>query len=252
SNTTGGGNTATGLAALFYNTTGNWNTANGVNALLYNTTGTSNTADGFGALINNTTGGSNIALGYLAGENLTTGNNNIDIGNDGVAGESNMIRIGTAGTQTATFIAGIRDVPIAGHKVVGVDANGKLGNKPSSARFKEAIKPMGKASEAILSLQPVSFRYKKALDPKGTPEFGLIAEEVAKVAPELVDADSQGKPFSVRYDEVNAMLVNEFLKARRQIDSQQKQIDALTAGLQKVNAQLELSKSAPQTVVNNQ
>jgi trimeric autotransporter adhesin len=182
----------------------------------------------------------------------------------GVAGESNTIRIGTAGTQTATFIAGIRDVPIAGHKVVGVDANGQLGNKPSSARFKEAIKPMGKASEAILSLQPVSFRYKKALDPKGTPEFGLIAEEVAKVAPELVDADSQGKPFSVRYDEVNAMLLNEFLKEHRTVQElkaaaakqgativrQQKQIEALTAGLQRVTAQLDLSKPAPQ-VVNN-
>jgi hypothetical protein len=266
SNTGGAANTAIGTVALFSNTIGSDNTATGVWALRENTTGNFNTATGQNALFGNTIGSNNTAMGYNAGFNLTTGSYNIDIGNQGVAGESGIIRIGTAGTQTATFIAAIRDVPIAGHKVVGVDANGQLGNKTSSARFKEAIKPMGKASEAILSFQPVSFRYKKALDPKGTPEFGLIAEEVAKVAPELVDADSQGKPFSVRYDEVNAMLLNEFLKEHRKgeqqdrkiekleatITKQQEQIEALTAGLQKVSAQLELSKASPRTVLNNQ
>src|SRR5207244_3716758 len=138
---------------------------------------------------------------------LTTGDNNIDIANGGVAGESNTIRIGTQGTQTATFIAGIRGVPITGGTAVGVNSNGQLGQRASSARFKEAIQPMDKASEAIFSLQPVTFRYKKALDPKALPQFGLVAEEVAKVNPDLVFADEQGKPFTVRYDEVNAMLL---------------------------------------------
>jgi len=142
---------------------------------------------------------------------------------------------------------------------VGVNAQGQLGVRSSSARFKEAIKPMGEQSEAILSLRPVSFRYKKELDPSGEAQFGLVAEEVAKVAPELVVRDEQGKPLSVRYDEVNAMLLNEFLKEHRKneqqeatIERMQKQIEALTAGLQKVSAQLELSKSETQTALNNQ
>ena len=126
-----------------------------------------------------------------------------------------------------------------------------FGIKPSSVRYKEAVKPMDTASEVILALRPVTFRYKKELDPKGAPQFGLVAEEVAKVNPDLVVLDDQGKPFTVRYEEVNAMLLNEFIKARRQIDSQQKQIDALTAGLRRVSAQFELSKSAPQTVLNS-
>jgi hypothetical protein len=111
---------------------------------------------------------------------------------------------------------------------------------------------MNKASEAILALEPVTFRYKKDLDPDGIPQFGLVAEQVEKVNPDLVARDEQGKPYTVRYEAVNAMLLNEFLKARRQIDAQQKQIDALTAGLQKVSAQVEVSKAAPQTVVNDQ
>src|SRR6185312_5449152 len=136
---------------------------------------------GFQALLSNKTGRNNIALGYQAGHNLTTGNYNIDIGNDGVAGESAIIGIG--GTQTATFIAGIREAALA-HGVavgVGITTDGQLGVRASSARFKEAIKPMNKASEAIFSLKPVVFRYKKELDPKATPQFGLVAEEVAKV-----------------------------------------------------------------------
>ena len=129
-------------------------------------------------------------------------------------------------------------------------SNGQLGTVTSSQRFKEAIKPMDKASEAILALKPVTFRYKQELDPDGIPQFGLVAEEVEKVNPDLVVRDEDGKLIHVRYEAVNAMLLNEFLKARRQIDAQQKQIDALTAGLQKVSAQLEASKPAPQ-VVNN-
>jgi len=168
-----------------------------------------------------------------------------------VSGESNTIRIGKQGTQTATFIAGIRGTPITGGIPVGVNSSGQLGVAPSSQRFKEAIKPMDKASEAILSLKPVTFRYKHDLDPDGIPQFGLVAGDVQKVNRNLVARDEQGKPFTVRYEAVNAMLLNEFIKARRQIDSQQKQIEALTAGLQKLSTQLELSQRAPETVSNN-
>jgi hypothetical protein len=161
---TGNFNTANGANALAFIATGNNNTATGFEALVINTTGNSNTAHGFRALHHNTTGSFNITLGNLAGNNLTTGSNNIDIGNVGVAGESATIRIGTAGTQTATFVAGISGVAVTGSSVV-VNAIGKLGVIASSARFKEAIKPMDKASEAILALQPVTFRYKPELAP---------------------------------------------------------------------------------------
>ena len=280
-NQTGGSNTATGASALYDNQTGNNNTANGVNALennnadnntangadalLSNTTGSSNTAEGFEALYSNTTGSNNIALGSLAGGNLTTGSNNIDIGNAGVAAESNTTRIGTSGTQTATFIAGIRGVAVAGGQPVGVSASGQLGIRASAARFKENIKPMDKASEALLLLQPVTFRYQKELDPKGAAQFGLVAEQVAKISPDLVVRDDHGKPFTVRYDEVNAMLLNEFLKEHRTVQEQkvitgqlqaavlqqQKEIKALAASLQKVSNQLELTKPAPRLAEYN-
>lgn len=246
-NTTGGSNTASGFQALHFNTTGGNNTATGMDTLLFNTTGHDNIAEGFYALLNNTTGSSNIALGSNAGVNLTTGSNNIDIGNAGIAGESGITRIGIAGTQTATYISGIRETPLAqGVAIaVGITADGQLGVRASSARFKEAITPMEKASEAIFSLKPVAFRYKN--DPAALPQFGLVAEEVAKVAPKLVVTDEQGKPFTVRYDEVNAMLLNEFLKEHKAVQELEKQVAELTAGLQKVGAQLELSKSVPQT-----
>src|SRR5205823_1377013 len=149
-NTIGNLNMADGVSALQQNTIGNSNTASGVNSLEANTIGNNNTASGFQALSNNTTGGSNIALGQSAGVNLTTGSNNIDIGNAGAAGESNTIRIGTAGTQTITFVAGVRGVLVASAQSVGISPSGQLGVRASSARFKEAIKPMDKASEAIL------------------------------------------------------------------------------------------------------
>jgi hypothetical protein len=251
--TTANHNTAIGDHALYFNTTGFFNTATGDSALLNNTTGNFNTVDGANALGNNTTGNSNIALGYLAGQNLTTGSRNIYIGNaGGSGGESNTIRIGTVGRQTATFIAGISGATVPTGVAVIVDADGHLGTTTSSARFKEAIKPMDTASEAIHALKPVTFRYKQELDPAGIPQFGLVAEEVEKVNPDLVTRDEQGKPYTVRYEAVNAMLLNEFLKARRQIDAQQKQIEALTAGLQKVSAQLEVSKPVLQPVANNQ
>ena len=252
SNTTGDRNTATGGDALSRNTTGRDNTAIGQTALTLNTTGIQNTASGTSALDQNTTGNNNIAIGYQAGLNLTSGSDNIDIGNVGVAGESSHIRIGTQGTQTATYVAGIRGTPITGGIPVGVNSSGQLGVAPSSQRFKEAIKPMDKASEAILALKPVTFHYKKDLDPDGVPQFGLVAEEVENVNPDLVARDEKGKPYTVRYDAVNAMLLNEFIKAHRQIDAQQKQIEALAAGLQKVSAQLEMSRAAPQTVLNAQ
>jgi uncharacterized coiled-coil protein SlyX len=272
--TTADANTATGFFALWLNTTGFENTATGEAALALNTTGNDNTACGVDALGNNSAGSNNIALGYRAGY-FTGGDNNIDIGNEGFGGvgnESGVIRIGTEGTHTATYIAGIRETPLVhGAAVsVGITSDGQLGVRTSSARFKEAVKPMDKASEAIFSLQPVTFRYKK--DPAAVPQFGLVAEEVAKVNPDLVARDKEGKPFTVRYDEINAMLLNEFLKAHGKVQEQeatiaqlksavakqeanaaqqQKQIEALTAGLQKVSAQLELSKAAPETVSNN-
>jgi hypothetical protein len=268
SNTTAIRNTATGSFALFSNTTGPNNTAIGYFALFSNTTGNSNTASGYDALLNNTTGIGNIALGNFAGANLTTGDNNIDVGNVGVAGEANTIRIGTIGTQTATYIAGITGKTAPMGTPVFINANGQLGTTPSSARFKDEIKPMDKASEAILALKPVTFHYKKEFDPEGVPQFGLVAEDVAKVNPDLVVRDAEGKVYTVRYDAVNAMLLNEFLKEHSKVEAlqasfaqqqkdyqatavhQQQQIEALTTGLQKVSAQLEASKPAPQ-VVNN-
>ncbi|PYK24613.1 MAG: hypothetical protein DME59_12745 [Verrucomicrobia bacterium] len=250
-NTTGNDNTADGGNALFSNTTGGSNTASGVGALNFNTTGFFNTAIGDGALFNNTTGSGNIALGLSAGVNLTTGNNNIDIGNEGVAGEAKHIRVGTKGTHTHTFIAGISGATVAGGVGVIIDTNGHLGTVVSSERFKDEVKPMDKASEVIRALRPVTFRYKHELDPAGIPQFGLVAEDVEKVNPDLVARDDQGKPYSVRYEAVNAMLLNEFLKEHRKVEQLEKQVEALTAGLQKVSAQLEVNKPASQTVLNN-
>ena len=250
-NTAGADNTASGFQALDSNTTGAENTAGGFQALVNNTTGNNNTALGSGALANETTGASNVALGFNAGVNLTIGSNNIDIGANvlGKAGEANTIRIGKQGTQKSTFIAGIFGTAMSGSTVV-VNSMGKLGVAASSARFKEQIKPMDRTSEAILGLKPVTFRYKEEVDPDATPQFGLVAEEVEKVMPDLVVHDEEGKPFTVRYDAVNAMLLNEFLKEHHtvaelkdlgqkqqaMIAQQQKQIEALTAGLQKVGA----------------
>jgi hypothetical protein len=264
SNTTGSGNTATGWETLISNTTGGSNVANGFEALASNTTGSFNVANGPDALISNTTGNNNIALGDFAGADLTTGDFNIDIGNVGVAAEANTIRIGTRGDQTRTFIAGITGAAVAG-AAVKVNANGQLGVAPSSARFKTQIKPMDKASEAILALKPVTFRYKKEVDSTGIPQFGLVAEQVAKVNPALVDRDGKGEIYTVRYEAVNAMLLNEFLKEHRNVQEleatvahQQRDIQSLTATLkeqasqiQKVSAQFEVSKPAPQIVINN-
>src|SRR5215470_12090577 len=230
-NLTGLRNEAGGSFAMFSNTTGNHNTATGYFALFSNTTADSNTADGYDALVNNTTGADNIALGNFAGSNLTTGDNNIDIGNQGVAGEANTTRVGTVGTQTATYIAGIMAKPSPMGMPVFINANGQLGSAPPSARFKDEIRPMDKASETILVLKPVTFRYKKDLDPDRTLQFGLIAEDVAKVNPDLVVRDGDAKVYTVRYDAVNAMLLNEFLKEHKKVEAQQATIAELKSAV---------------------
>jgi hypothetical protein len=243
----GSGNAATGAEALQNNTIGDFNTANGAYALRANTKGNNNTAMGEAALLNNTTGFNNTGLGQEAGLSVTIASNVTCIGAN-VAG---------ADVSNTTWIGNVYGVTTQSGTTapVIVSADGQLGTVASSERFKKDIAPMEKASEAILSLRPVTFHYKT--DTKSAPQFGLIAEEVAKVNPALVLPDKDGKPYTVRYDAVNAMLLNEFLTEHRKVQEleanaaqQQKQIEALTTGLQKVSAQLETSKPAPQ-VVNN-
>ena len=251
-NTTGSANTATGTDALSHNTSGRFNTADGYRSLFANTEGINNTAHGVFALYYNTTGSSNIAVGYGAGVNLTTGDNNIAIGAAGEAADTGTIRIGEPEDQNRTFVAGIFGATVPNGVRVVVNPNGRLGTVVSSGRFKEAVKPMNDASEALFALQPVTFRYKHELDPDGIPQFGLIAEEVEKVNPELVARDTDGTVNTVRYDAINAMLLNEFLKEHRKVQKleaavaqQQTQIEQLTAGLQKVSNQLELKTAKP-------
>jgi Chaperone of endosialidase len=255
SNTSGFGNTANGAFALLNNTTGYSNTATGAAALRFNTTGSVNTANGVSALSSNTTGNGNTALGVLAGTNVTTANNVICIGSN-VAGANMSDSCFIGNIYNTTTVSGTT-LPVI------VSDQGQLGTTPSSRRFKHEIKPMNNASEAILALKPVTFHYKS--DETNTPQFGLIAEEVAEVNPNLVVRDKDGQIYTVRYDAVNAMLLNEFLKEHRKVEEQgremqeqkaiaarqQKQIEALTAGLQKVSAQLEASKPAPQVAENN-
>ncbi len=264
SNTTGDSNTANGVDALFANTGGFGNTANGAQALLNNTTGYDNAADGSGALFSNTTGNDNTAignghLGASAGSSVTTANHVICIGSSG------------ANVSNSCYIGEIFGAASPGGITVFIDSNGKLGTATYSRRFKEEIRPMAQASEALFALKPVTFRYKKEIDPGGTSQFGLVAENVEKVNSDLVVHDKEGKPYSVRYDQVNAMLLNEFLKEHKvfleeerkvqeleanavrqeaNIAQQKKQIAALAAGLQKVSVELEASKPSPQ-VVNN-
>jgi len=258
SNTTGFSNTATGALALGFNLTGNSNTATGFSSLENNTVGSKNTAVGLSALQNNTTGSFNIALGFSAGTNVTTGKNNIDIGNAGVAGESRTIRVGTKPTHLNAYIAGISGVTVPGGVGVIIDRDGHLGTVVSSARFKEKIQPMDKASEAVLALKPVTFRYKHGLDPAGIPQFGLVAEQVEKVDPDLVARDDEGKPYTVRYEAVNAMLLNEFLKEHRKVEEQGAEIAELKATLAKQAAQIQMVSDqlrpqalAPRVVAND-
>ena len=273
SNTTGMANTATGAFALFSNTIGSANSAFGAGALFSNTTGDFNTAIGDEALFSNTSGSVNIAIGILAGSQLTTGDHNIDIDNYGVAGESGIIRIGATGVHTTTYIAGIAGQTVGvGGSFCYVDNEGKLGVFLSARRFKTDIADMAAASEGLLALRPVTFHYKPELDKTGIPQFGLVAEEVAKVNPNLVTHDAKGELSTVRYEAVNAMLLNEFLKEHRKVEEQdcriqeqettiaalKKQMETVVAHakeqdsqIQKVSAQIELNKAAPQVIVTN-
>ncbi|HKI01009.1 MAG TPA: tail fiber domain-containing protein [Thermoanaerobaculia bacterium] len=243
-NTTGDVNTAVGSGTLPSNTTGSANTAVGVNALDLNTTGGSNTAVGFQALfgnmigsnntafgsnaLGNASGSGNIALGRSAGGNIGNGSNNIHIGNSAPGNESNTIRIGN--TQTATYLAGVNGVTLSSGTEVFVDSSGRLGTITSSLRFKEDVQNMGEASRDLMKLRPVSFHYKDGVD-DGTrlPQYGLIAEEVAKVYPDLVQYDDQGKPFTVRYHAINAMLLNELQKQHGIMEEQEARIKRLEA-----------------------
>ena len=221
--------------------------------MLVTLTGNGDTAFGYGALDAQMSGDFNIGLGLFAGNGITTA--------------SNVICIGTSGANVndSCYVGNIWTQP-GGSQAVYVNSDGKLGAQVSSLRFKKDIKPMDKTSEALLALKPVSFRYKKEIDPAGTSQFGLVAEDVDKVNPDLVIHDKSGKPYSVRYDQVNAMLLNEFLKEhkafveeQREVEQQQKEIDALKTELkeqraliEKVNDKMELKASASQTIANNQ
>jgi hypothetical protein len=273
-NTEGDFNTATGFDTLFSNITGQFNTADGNGALDFNTVGNSNTAIGTAALQANTEGDDNTAVGTNALDSNTTGNNNTVVGSgagSNIVTANNVICIGAGlngdDVSDSCFINNIFTATSTNGIGVLVNGNGQLGTTTSSRRFKEAIKPMDQLSEALFALKPVSFHYKKEIDPAGTSQLGLVAEDVEKVNPDLVVRDKEGKPYSVRYDQVNAMLLNEFLKAHRRMEEQDKRIEELTAQLkqqasqiQKVSAQLataspsrgglEASKPAPQ-VVNN-
>ena len=287
-NTIGSNNTASGLRALFGNGTGSENTAVGVSALASNDTGSQNTAVGVKTLFANRGGSNNIALGYQAGAYVggmyQQRDNNIEIGNGGNFFDNNTTRIGDV--QTATFIAGIRGVTTGQADAIPVliDSAGQLGTASSSRRFKKEIKPMDKASEAILVLKPVTFHYKS--DSTDTPQFGLIAEDVAAVNPDLVVRDKSGEIYTVRYDAVNAMLLNEFLKEHRKVEQQaremqeqqatiaelksdavkqeatisqlKKEMETVVACLkkhdsriQKVSAQIEVSEPFARTALNN-
>ena len=218
-----------GLQALFSNTTGADNTANGAFALFSNTTGIHNTATALQSLLSNTTGGDNTANGLTAG---------------------NVICIGAFGANVnnSCFIGNVFNRTSPGGTAVFVDSSGKLGTITSSRRFKEEIKPMAQASEGLFALKPVTFRYKKGIDPQRIPQFGLVAEDVEAVNPDLVVRDEEGKVNTVRYDAVNAMLLNEFLKEHRKVEELDARLKALDAKVQKVSDRVELKEPAPQQV----
>jgi hypothetical protein len=263
SNTEGQFNTANGAGALLANTA-DQNTATGAGALLSNTTGFQNTASGAFALFNNATGNFNTAIGFQALLNNTTQNGNIALGagaGTGVSDASNVICIGAPGENESDrcFIGRIFNTTLPGGNAVFINASGKLGLITSSERFKEEIKPMKQASELLFALRPVTFHYKKGIDPKGVLQFGLVAEEVERVNAGLVVCDQEGKPYSVRYDQVNVMLLNEFLKEHETVQELKKEIVALTASLkeqdlkiQKVSNQIHLKKPIPQLARNHQ
>jgi trimeric autotransporter adhesin len=219
-------NTAIGAGALSINTSAD-NTAVGGTALGNNTAGHDNTAVGISALPNNTSGSNNVALGAFAGQAVTT--------------SSNVICIGVQGSDTdnSCFIGSIFGQTTNLGSAVFIDANNKLGTMTSSKRYKEDIKPMDELSKALFALKPVSFRYKKQFDPAGTSQFGLVAEDVEKVSPDLVVRDKDGKPYSVRYDQVNAMLLNEFIKEHKKVEEQQGTIADLKSEMKTLAARVQ-------------
>jgi hypothetical protein len=234
------GNTAIGLDALHNHISGQFNDAFGVNALLsVNTFSNGNDAFGAGALSGLTGGDSNIAVGRGAGASLSTGGSNIYIGSDaGGSSESNTIRIGGGGLQSSTFIQGIAGATSASGVAVLVGTGGKLGTMVSSRRFKQEIVDVGNESNLLMKLRPVAFYYKPEYDDTHTRQYGLVAEEVAEIAPGLVVFDEQGNPQSVRYHFVNAMLLNEVQKQRRLIEAQQQQNDAQQREIEELRQQL--------------
>jgi trimeric autotransporter adhesin len=268
-NTSGQGNTATGRSALHNNTTGSFNTASGSFALTNHTVGDSNTAVGASTLFDNQSGIANTAVGRTALAGLLMGDNNTAVGDsagiNNTSGNNNVYigqgMVGINGENNACYIKSIFGQTAPDSVPVYITSNNKLGTVVSSKRFKEDIKPMDKASEVILSLKPVAFRYKKEIDRTGTSQFGLLAEEVEKVNPNLVVRDKDAKPYSVRYDQVNAMLLNEFLKEHQTVQELKKQVAELTAGLQKVSAHLaaaspsngglDLTEPGPAVAINN-
>jgi trimeric autotransporter adhesin len=255
-NATGDGfaNSAFGYQALYNNSDGFGNTAIGLQALLSNTTGSSNVAIGNNALSNNTEGADNTAVGFNAGASVTTASNVICIGSFG------------QNVDNSCFIANIFDATSASGIGVFVNSSGQLGTTTSSLRFKEKIEPMNQNSEALFALKPVTFRYKKEIDQVGIRQFGLVAEEVEKLNPDLVVRDKEGKPYSVRYDQINAMLLNEFLKEHNAFLEERSKVQQLEAALEavnarlkeqdarieKVSAQFEINKQTPTLVQNNQ
>jgi len=274
-------NTATGSSALQIND-GDGNTANGVQALANNADGDFNTADGNGALLSNTTGTGNTAIGASALQNSISGDNNVAVGAGagfGVHTASNVVAIGAVGADVnnSCYIANIFGATSASGLAVFVNSDGKLGTITSSRRFKQEIQPIEQASEALFSLNPVTFRYRKDIDPAGTSQFGLVAEDVEKINPDLIVRDKEGKPYSVRYDQVNAMLLNEFLKEHRKVENLETTVAELksdrahqettisdlksemhalmaqlreqAAQIQEVSTQVGLGKAPPQVVV---
>lgn len=243
SNTTGNYNSGYGAFTLYANTAGTGSNATGYGALYRNTTGAYNSAEGYFALGYNTTGGSNIAVGPYAGYNLTTGSNNIDIGSRGVAAETGVIRLGTQGTQRAAYMAGVSGVNVTGGATVVVNSSGQLGVMSSSRRYKEDIRSMGDASDRLLKLRPVTFRYMKADENGQKPEqYGLIAEEVAKVMPELVVYNEKGQPETVAYQTLAPLLLNELQREHRQVASLQAEV----AELRSLTTQLAAHQEATQ------
>jgi hypothetical protein len=241
----GSWNTAAGAEALRNNVSGSYNTASGGQALLHNQVGNENTALGINALLSNTTGSNNIGVGQNAGWRVTTGSNNIHIGAAGSSGDTGKIRIGTQGIHTATYIAGIAGTHVTGAAVYAT-STGQLGVLASSEHYKTAITSMGSGTEKLRQLRPVSFRLKT--DPKGDVQYGLIAEEVAKVYPELVIRDSAGKIEGVRYEELAPMLLNEMQKQQTKLQSLEEEVAQLKKGNEAMQAAISELRAKDQVV----